>query len=80
MENETVTIPEAYHNLANAIIAQAAKDYINGYRKKEVLEFFKSQWYKELTDVPSEVIIKECNRRIAEKRTNMYHSYRKGSR
>ena len=47
-----------YENLANAIILQAVKDYSRGYRKTECLNFFNSDWYKALTELPSESIIR----------------------
>lgn len=55
---------EAYQNLANAIITQAAKDYVDGYHRKECLNFFRSQWYSELTTVHGGAIIRECNKYI----------------
>ena len=55
-----ITQDEAYHNLANAIILQAIKDYKNGYKRKEVIEFFRSGWFKELTDIPASSIIRIC--------------------
>jgi len=57
---EHITSKKAYENLANAVILQAIKDYKNGYQRKDVLAFFRSQWYKELTDVPAGSIIKIC--------------------
>lgn len=62
-----------YENLANAIILQAAKDYRAALRKlkrnpqnkdakytiSEVERFFRSDWYKMLTDVDGELIIKK---------------------
>lgn len=69
-----VTEAESYQNLANAIIEQAAKDYILGYRRDECLNFFHSGWYRELTHVPAHVILKECDRRIKEKRLHITHS------
>ena len=71
-----VTKSEAYQNLANAIIVQAAKDYVNGYKRRECLGFFRSQWYKELTDIPPHVIIKECERRVEENRKRLNHTHR----
>lgn len=73
----TVTLGEAYQNLANAIVEQAAKDYIAGYKRQDCLEFFRSQWFTELTDIPGSVIIKECNKQIEENRNKIRHYYRK---
>ena len=52
---------DPYENLANAIIIQAVKDYTNGYRKEECEKFFNSEWYRTLTELPSECIIKIAN-------------------
>lgn len=54
---------EAYEDLANAIIIQAAKDYRNALRRVQpekvaVLEkFFSSEWYRALTDVDGSYLI-----------------------
>ena len=53
-------------NLANAIIVQAVRDYVSGYRREEVLQFFNSDWYKILTDLPSECIIKIAREQAGE--------------
>ena len=59
-----VSEQEAYENLANAIIVQAVKDYQNGCRREECLKFFKSDWYKILTDLPPERIIEICQQGV----------------
>ena len=60
-----------YEELANAIILRAAKDYkkilssvkINPrnsslkYQKSQIEKFFRSRWFKELTDADGEFII-----------------------
>lgn len=62
-----------YENLANAIIKKACKDYValgnksdatligdgsnNRVNKAEILHFFRSQWFRELTDVDPEYLI-----------------------
>ncbi|MCI6652368.1 MAG: hypothetical protein MSH11_02950 [Ruminococcus sp.] len=60
-----------YEELANAIILQAVKEYklslkalrryphdsSASYRKREVEQFFRSKWFKELTDADAEFII-----------------------
>ena len=56
-----VTTAKAYENLANAIVLQAIKDYKNYYNRAEVVNFFRSQWYNELTDIPASGIMKICN-------------------
>lgn len=64
---------DGYENLANAIVLQAAKDYRKALRKlsrnaqskdakrtvSEVEKFFRSDWYKILTSVDSELFIKK---------------------
>ena len=57
---------DPYENLANAIIVQAVRDYATGYRRDEVMSFFKSDWYKILTDLPSECIIKIARQKAGE--------------
>lgn len=62
-----------YENLANAIILQAAKDYRSALRKLKrsprnhlaqaeadsIERFFRSDWYKCLTDVDGEMVIRK---------------------
>lgn len=61
----TLTIKEAYENLANAIIIQAMKDYVAcPNMRPSIIRFFHSDWFKVLTDMPPETIIKICNERI----------------
>jgi len=64
-----------YENLANAVVLQAAKDYrvalkclgMNPENKKalaernEVERFFRSQWYRFLTSVDGEMLIRTLN-------------------
>ena len=64
---------DGYENLANAIILQAVKDYRKALRKlnrnsqnkdakrtvSEVEKFFRSDWYKTLTSVDGELLIKK---------------------
>ena len=64
---------DGYKNLANAIILQAVKDYRKVLRKlnrnsqnkdakrtvSEVEKFFRSDWYKTLTSVDGELLIKK---------------------
>ena len=52
---------KSYENLANAIILQAMKDYVDGYRTEECRKFFKSDWFKTLTNIDGDYIIKLCN-------------------
>lgn len=51
---------ENYENLANAIILQAIKDYKEDYHRDEVEMFIWSDWFKTLTNVPPERIMKVC--------------------
>ncbi len=69
---------DVYERLANAIILQAAKDYrlalkkLNKhpqsskalYIKKEVEQFFRSDWYASLTTVDPEMIICKLNEEV----------------
>ena len=68
----------AYENLANAIIVRACNDYLelaskestlntNGrVFKKEIANFFKSQWFHELTNVDPNYLIKILDKQIKE--------------
>ena len=56
-----MTENECYENLANAIIMQAVKDYKNGYDRERIEKFIGSEWFKALTNVPPEVIMKVCH-------------------
>lgn len=57
-----------YDALANAIILQACKDYRKAirsfdiYEMKQIRHFFHSQWYKELTKVDGDYILKQIER------------------
>ena len=65
MGNSVVEYVDCYHDLANAIILQAVKDYKNAlfrlddnpnnrdarYDKKSLEKFFRSKWYATLTEV-----------------------------
>ena len=69
---------DGYKELAAAIVLQAvndfrkaAKDYKKGKNKKanmatmtEVLEFINSEWYKCLTDIPPEMVIKKLKEEL----------------
>lgn len=84
---------DGYVNLANAIVEQAAKDYlmykkrlyilgddddpneIRGevirYRSKlnDVRKFFKSKWYKTLTDLNVEMLVRQLDEEFEEWKT-----------
>lgn len=55
-----MTENECYENLANAIIMQAIKDYKNGYDRERIEKFIGSEWFKTLTNVPPERIMRVC--------------------
>lgn len=72
----------AYENLANAIIEKACDDYIRlettGFydtcRKPntlEIIRFFHSQWYKELTKVDPDYLIRVLDEKIKQKRKRL---------
>lgn len=51
-----------YEEFANAIIIQAVKDYRQAktpQAKREIKRFFKSEWYKMLTNADGDMIIKK---------------------
>ena len=51
---------DCYHDLANAIVLQAVKDYrmTNDSRELEDLErFFRSEWFSMLTNIDPEYLI-----------------------
>jgi hypothetical protein len=69
---------EGYTDLANAIVEQAVKDYIRALKilKKrpwsesakitihEVEQFFRSDWYLQLTDLDPETLIQKLNEEV----------------
>ena len=71
---------EPYQNLANAIILMAVKDYRDALKKlkkrprygpaedmqNEVERFFRSDWYRELTSVDGNVLIKKLQAELSE--------------
>ena len=71
---------DPYEHLANAIVLQAVKDYRNAlkklmkrpryepakYTKAEVERFFHSDWYRELTSVDGNVLIKKLQAEVSE--------------
>ena len=56
--NDKVTI-EHYHDLANAIVLQAVKDFRYGSKKEKVEaeRFFHSNWFSVLTNIDAETLI-----------------------
>lgn len=71
---------EPYQDLANAIILMAVKDYRDTLKKlkkrprygpahdikNEVERFFRSDWYRELTSVDGNVLIKKLQAEVSE--------------
>ena len=71
---------EPYQNLANAIILMAVKDYRDALKKlkkrprygpahdikNEVERFFRSDWYRELTSVDGNILIKKLKSEVRE--------------
>ena len=71
---------EHYQDLANAIILMAVKDYRDALKKlkkrprygpahdikNEVERFFRSDWYRELTSVDGNVLIKKLQAEVSE--------------
>ena len=69
----------AYRNLANAIILQAVADYRNALKGisynnyppeaiiKEVEIFFRSRWYRELTNIDAEYLIERLQKQHNER-------------
>lgn len=69
-----------YENLANAIILMAVKDYRSVLKKlkkrpnyepakimkNEVERFFRSDWYRELTSVDGNILIKKLKSEVRE--------------
>lgn len=71
-------------NLCNAIVIQAAEDYATAYMgdyvehksppsaMKECEKFFHSEWYKELTTVDGDFLMKQVKVRELEKAINAF--------
>ena len=73
---ENVDYAECYVELANAIVLQAFKDYRRALfkmaqepeewkhrsTKKKLERFFRSKWYRTLTDLDPEILIREAKR------------------
>ena len=73
---ESVDYAECYEELANAIVLQAFKDYRKTLfklvqepeewkhrsTKKKLERFFRSKWYRTLTDLNPEILMREAKR------------------
>lgn len=69
---------DAYERLANAIIIQAAKDYRAAKRKlrrkpgnkdaqaeaESIERFFRSDWFRTLTEVDGEMLLRKLNEEV----------------
>lgn len=79
-----MSTPSEWHDLANAIIIQAAEDYLfayyggyyGGYSSEEILSecdsFFNSHWYRILTNVDAEWLKANLIIRDCEKHLELY--------
>lgn len=54
-----------YQDLANAIIVQACKDYEEPIYRKEVENFIRSDWFKALTDMDGEILIRGLKKKVS---------------
>lgn len=80
-----------YEALANAIIAQAVKDYeaalknymkrgyrgINDYGIKDLERFFRSEYYRMLTELDGEYLIKRVRRKVGITEVEIESIYRR---
>ena len=70
---------DAYQSLANAIVIQACRDYKKAYRRYlrrlhstskpdiellELEDFFRSKWYKILTDIDGELLMERIRKEV----------------
>lgn len=73
---------DPYEELANGIVIQACKDYKNAYKRSlrktgivgesdeelaELKEFFRSNWYNQLTEVYGEYLMERLRNEVIEK-------------
>ena len=70
---------DPYENLANAIVAQAAQDYLSALKRlkknprnrtamdeaMQMEKFFHSGWYEILTDVDPDYLIRKLREKVA---------------
>lgn len=70
---------DPYQNLANAIVAQAAQDYLSALKKlkknprnrmamdeaMQLEKFFHSGWYEILTDIDPDYMIRKLREKVA---------------
>ena len=58
---------DRYENLANAVIVQACKDYSEKRYRPEVEAFFRSGWFKALTDLDEEILLQSLKKKVEKK-------------
>ena len=77
----------AYENLANAIVFKAVRDYkhalislhFNPYdkcattRKSEVMAFFRSEFYKLLTNIDSDYLVKAARKQVEDRNWKRFY-------
>lgn len=69
-ENHICISSNEYENLAGAIIVQAVKDYKRALekgergRKSECVRFFRSDWFKVLTTMDGEFLIRKLKEEV----------------
>lgn len=56
-----------WEDLANAIVVQACRDYEQEYYRTDVEVFLKGEWFKALTDLDGEKLLKKLQKREKEK-------------
>ena len=72
-----------YQLLANAIVEEACSEYLSygdapvtGIRKRNIIEFFESEWFSELTDINPKWLIEKleekCRNHRHRRRRNEY--------
>ena len=74
---------DPYEELANAVVIQACNDYKKAYKQSlrksgfageadaelaELEEFFRSDWYKQLTEVDGEYLMERLREEVAKKK------------
>lgn len=69
-KTNTYDVDEPYRFLADAVILQAVKDYRKALKddnrsvKRECCRFFRSQWFKELTNIDGELLISKIKSEV----------------
>lgn len=74
-ESTLSTTQEPYHELANAVILSAVKDYRSARKAKDrhkvgsIRRFFRSDYFSVLSDLDGEVLIKKLNEEVKNDKT-----------